>query len=312
MKIDDVYKLWATDKSKQVKYSTMCAYSLIYTNHIHPRIGNIEVEDIRKKDVQNFIDNELANGLSVKTVKDMIIVLKMIVNYAASELEFNINTTWKLYWPTKNLTKQELPPVYSNSEFKKIVNTCITYPSAINLGILLTICSGMRIGEVCALQFKDIDIDKKILTVNKTIERVYSVHDGVRKTELIISEPKTASSHREIPIISDAFSLTKKFYNVANPDYYVCSLTEKPIEPRVFRNHYAKFIKEKCKLNHVIRFHGLRHTFASLLIENKVDVKTVASILGHSDISTTLNTYVHPSELSKRKSMTSSIKKILK
>ena len=290
----------------------MCAYSLIYTNHIHHSIGNIEVEDIRKKDVQNFIDNELANGLSVKTVKDMIIVLKMIVNYAASELEFNINTTWKLYWPTKNLTRHELPPVYSHSEFKKIVNTCIAFPSSRNLGILLTICSGMRIGEVCALQFKDIDIDKKILTVNKTIERVYSVHDGVRKTELIISEPKTASSHREIPIISDAFSLTKKFYNVANPDYYVCSLTEKPIEPRVFRNHYAKFIKEKCKLNHVIRFHGLRHTFASLLIENKVDVKTVASILGHSDISTTLNTYVHPSELSKRKSMTNSIKKILK
>ena len=312
MKIDDVYNLWATEKSKHVKYSTICAYSLIYTNHIHPTLGDMEVEDIRKKDVQNFINNELANGLSVKTVKDMVIVLKMIANYAASELEFNINTTWKLYWPTKNLTKQELPPVYSNSEFKKIVNTCITYPSAINLGILLTICSGMRIGEVCALQFKDIDIDKKILTVSKTIERVYSVHDGVRKTELIISEPKTASSHREIPIISDAFSLTKKFYNVANPDYYVCSLTEKPIEPRVFRNHYAKFIKEKCKLNHVIRFHGLRHTFASLLIENKVDVKTVASILGHSDISTTLNTYVHPSELSKRKSMTSSIKKILK
>lgn len=312
MKIDDVYKLWATDKSKQVKYSTMCAYSLIYTNHIHHSIGNIEVEDIRKKDVQNFIDNELANGLSVKTVKDMIIVLKMIVNYAASELEFNINTTWKLYWPTKNLTRHELPPVYSNSEFKKIVNTCIAYPSSRNLGILLTICSGMRIGEICALQFKDIDLEKKVLTVNKTIERVYSIHNGARKTDLIISEPKTASSHREIPIINDAFLLTKKFYAIANPDYYVCSLSEKPIEPRVFRNHYNRFIKDKCHINHVIKFHGLRHTFASLLIENKVDVKTVASILGHSDISTTLNTYVHPSDLSKRKSMTSSIKKILK
>ena len=312
MIIDDVYKLWAADKIKLVKYSTMCAYSLIYTNHIHPSLGTMQVEDIRKKDVQNFIDNELANGLSIKTVKDMIIVLKMIVNYAASELEINVSTTWKLYWPTKNLSRHELPPVYSNSEFKKIVNTCIAYPSAINLGILLTICSGMRIGEICALQFKDIDIDKKILTVNKTIERVYSLNDGIRHTKLIISEPKTASSRREIPIITDAFNLTKKFYNIANPNYYVCSLTEKPIEPRVFRNHYRKFIIDKCHLSHVIKFHGLRHTFASLLIENKVDVKTVASILGHSDISTTLNTYVHPSELSKRKSMSSSIRKILK
>lgn len=91
----------------------------------------------------------------------------------------------------------------------------------------------------------------------------------------------------------------KKFYAVCKPDYYVCTCSEDFIEPRTLRTYYRIFILEKVKLNHCIKFHGLRHTFASTLIENKVDVKTVSTILGHSDISTTLNVYVHPSNEAK-------------
>lgn len=312
MKIDEVYQKWKENKKKQVKLSTICAYSLIFTNHILPKFANVEVEHINKRLVQDFVDNKLSDGLSVKSVKDIIIVLKMIVNYAGDELELNVNTTWRLYWPTKNMTSKSQIPVYTKNEFRKIVDACKEHPSPVSLGILLTICSGMRIGEVCALRFSDIDIEKKLIYINRTIERVYILENGVRKTELIISSPKTASSRRQIPLIGDALILAKKFHAIANPDYYICSFLERPIEPRTFRSKYVEFMKDRCGIEHVIKFHGLRHTFASLLIEDKVDVKTVADILGHSDVSTTLNTYVHPSEAAKREVMNKSIRKILR
>lgn len=97
-----------------------------------------------------------------------------------------------------------------------------------------------------------------------------------------------------------------------NDDYYVCTCSDAPIEPRTFRNYYKAYILEKVKLDHCIKFHGLRHTFATTLIENKVDIKTTSSILGHSDVSTTLNIYVHPSDEAKRDAMNVGLKKIFR
>ncbi len=138
--------------------------------------------------------------------------------------------------------------------------------------------------------------------VNKTMERIYlpgNIGTDRKKTVVEIGAPKTSSSDRHIPILKNILPIVKKFYAVCKPDYYVCTCSEDFIEPRTLRTYYRIFILEKVKLNHCIKFHGLRHTFASTLIENKVDVKTVSTILGHSDISTTLNVYVHPSNEAK-------------
>lgn len=106
--------------------------------------------------------------------------------------------------------------------------------------------------------------------------------------------------------------LRPKYKNGNNDDYYVCTCSDAPIEPRTFRNYYKAYILEKVKLDHCIKFHGLRHTFATTLIENKVDIKTTSSILGHSDVSTTLNIYVHPSDEAKRDAMNVGLKKIFR
>lgn len=106
--------------------------------------------------------------------------------------------------------------------------------------------------------------------------------------------------------------MMKKFCAVSKPEYYVCTCSENFIEPRTYRNYYRSFILEKVKLGHVIKFHGLRHTFATVMIENKVDIKTTSVILGHSDVSTTLNVYVHPSEEAKRSAMNVGLKKLFK
>lgn len=312
MILKKVYEAWLPLKSKQVKASTLSVYKMIYINIINPKIGNIDVEQLNKKTIMPFIYDLMEHdGQSVKYCNDILIVLKMLIHYAAEEFDINIpDTRWKMIWPTKAKTGSAKIERYTPSEYKKIVDYAIDNPSPRNLGILLTICTGMRIGEVCALQWKDIDLANKMIHISKTMERIY---DPDKKTTWIeIGTPKTISSDRYIPIMKNILPIVKRFAGVCNEDYYVCSGSEQFIEPRTLRNYYKIFILEKVKLNHCIKYHGLRHTFATTLIENKTDIKTVSTILGHSDISTTLNVYVHPSDEVKRDAMNSGLKRIFK
>lgn len=196
------------------------------------------------------------------------------------------------------------------TEVKKITAYALENPSTKNIGILITVCSGMRIGEICALKWEDIDFGKNVIHVDGTIQRIYDPE--IKKTRLVYSLPKTVSSNRYIPISKNIVKMLKDFRKVSKPDYYVCSGSVKPIEPRTFRDYYKRFILKKVGIDHVIKFHGLRHTFASLLIESKADVKTVSTVLGHSDVSTTLNVYCHPSDESKKKAIDAGLKNVFK
>lgn len=310
MTLREAYKSWLPIKRRAVKESTMSAYMLIAENQLLPFFGDIPADKIGRKAVQEFADGKLDAGYSKKTVQDQLIVLKMIVRFVSDEYEIPVLDNWKVVWPSKNVSAGQKAERYTPEEFRKITETVVANPSPANLAILITICSGMRIGEVCALQYADIDLERKMIQVRKTIERIYRLDEngGRRGTEIIIGEPKTISSRREIPIMKNVYPLVKKFASIAQPDYYVATMSEKFCEPRTFRNYYRNFILNKVGLTHCIKFHGLRHTFASTLIENKVDVKTVSAILGHSDVSTTLNVYVHPSEDTKRTAINTALK----
>lgn len=314
MKLKEVYESWYVFKKRQVKASTLSCYNLICINIILPRLGDTEIETITKKSIMPFLYELYDSGKSKKYCMDILIVIKMLVRFAADEMDVDVHDmSWRAVFPTNNKTEKKGIERYSTAEYKKIVDYTIANPSPRNLGILLTICSGMRIGEVCALQWKDVDIANKTIHVCKTIERIYNVDSsGHKSTYIEIGPPKTASSNRFIPILNNIFPIVKKFSEVCNPDYFVCSCGEKFIEPRTFRNYYNNLIKEKLKFDHTIKFHGLRHTFASTLIENNVDAKTVSTILGHSDISTTLNVYVHPSSEAKKNAVNSGLRKIFK
>ena len=161
-----------------------------------------------------------------------------------------------------------------------------------NLGIMLCLHSGMRIGEVCALQWKDIDIVQGVIYVRRTIERIYIIENDVRRTELVISTPKTQNSIREIPLSKELIRLLKPLKKVVNDTFYVLTNESNPTEPRTYRNYY-KSVLDKLNIPH-LKFHGLRHSFATRCIESQCDYKTVSVILGHANISTTLNLYVHP------------------
>ena len=208
-----------------------------------------------------------------------------------------------MLWGTGNNEVKKQVEAYNKDQVRKLVASLEETPSFKNLGLLITIYSGMRIGEVCALQWKDIDLEERVIRVNKSIQRIYTEEDtmGKMKTELLISTPKTKSSQREIPIVQPLFKMMKDFAKICRPDYFVCSGTTTPIEPRTYRSYYMKKIEEIGLPR--LKFHGLRHTFATQLIASKADVKTVSAILGHSDITTTLNTYVHPSRDDKRNAL---------
>lgn len=317
MKLNDVYNEWLPVKRRQVKGSTLSCYQLIYINILAPRFGSTDVETMSKKVVTTFLYELLDSGTkSKKYCSDILIVIKMLIRFAGDELGINVpDTAWKVIWPTNNKVVAPKLECYTKEEYRKIVGYVMDNPSPRNLGILLTICTGMRIGEICALQWRDIDLVGKTIHVNKTIERIYlpeNIGTDKKKTVVEIGSPKTNSSDRYIPILKDIFPIVNKFSAVCKPDYYICSCSKDFVEPRTLRTYYRIFILKKVKLDHCIKFHGLRHTFASTLIENKVDVKTVSTILGHSDISTTLNVYVHPSDEAKRCAVNGGLKGIFR
>lgn len=299
MKVKDFIPAYKEFKLKTCKISSVSTYMQTIKNIILPILGEYELEAVSSKEAELLKLDCENKGLSKKSIQDVIICLKNILK-VANYLEVAETKTISVLWGTDNSGVNKQIEAYNKDQIKNLVASLEETPSFKNLGLLLTIYSGMRIGEVCALQWKDVDLDEKVIRVNKTIQRIYIEEEttGKMKTELQISTPKTKSSQREIPIVPKLFKMMKDYAKICRPDYFVCSGTTTPLEPRTYRNYYMKKIEE-FGLPH-LKFHGLRHTFATLLIASKADIKTVSAILGHSDITTTLNTYVHPSRDDKR------------
>lgn len=280
---------WKEMKRQYVKRSTYSAYALILENHLLPTFENMY--SIKESEVQSFVLNKTNNGLSYKSIKDILIVFKMVIRYGNKHGFSQTNTNWEIKFP--NDKRNNSLAILNIDTQKKIMSYIRSNFTFKNLGIYLCLSTGMRIGEICALQWNDIDINTGVISINKTIERVYNIDDyEIKKTELIIDSPKTVNSIRDIPIPNEIIKMLKPLMRVINPKYYVLTNDLFPIEPRTYRNYY-KNLMQSLNIPH-LKFHGLRHSFATRCIECNCDYKTVSVLLGHSNISTTLNLYVHP------------------
>ena len=200
-------------------------------------------------------------------------------------------------FPTKQTNKNL--EVLSKSDQKKFMDYLRDNFTFKNLGIFICLSTGMRIGEICGLKWCDIDVNEGIIKIRHTLQRIYIIEEGERHTELLLDTPKTANSIRDIPMSTELLRMIKSINKIVNENYFVISNDEKPIEPRTYRNYYKKLCK-KIDIPE-LKFHGLRHSFATRCIESKADYKTVSVLLGHSNISTTLNLYVHPNKEEKKK-----------
>lgn len=304
LKISQIIDFWKKDKKQYVKKSTYSAYVLLVENHLLPYFG--EKEEVKEEDVQKFVFKKLEQGLSQKTIKDILIVLKMVLKYGIKYKYLEYQDI-DIKFPTQR--ENEQLEVLNRSNQKKIMDYIENNFTFKNLGIYLCLSSGLRIGELCALKWEDLDIDNGIITVRKTIQRIYIVDEERKRTEIVIDTPKTKNSIRDIPMTTDLLRVIKPLKKVVNNDYYVLTNDVKPTEPRTYRNYYKRLMK-KLDIPE-LKFHGLRHSFATRCIESKCDYKTVSVILGHSNISTTLNLYVHPN-LEQKKKCINQMKRSLK
>ena len=164
---------------------------------------------------------------------------------------------------------------------------------------MISLYTGLRIGELCALQWKDIDLKGRIVHVRKTVQRIfYKEWTGATKSSVVITAPKTRSAARDVPLASFLVPLLRELH-CSDPETYVLSGDRKCLEPKTYRTFYKRFL-ERNNLP-MLRFHGLRHTFATLCIEDGADCKTVSALLGHASVNLTLSLYVHPQIEQKRK-----------
>ena len=303
-KFEIIAELWKKDKKQYVKQSTYSAYCLLVDNHLIPVLKG--KEDITEALVQEYVLNELQNGLNEKTIKDILIVLKMILKFGVKNgmLEYR---QIDIKFPTCHEKKSV--EVLSRDNQRKLLDYVKENFTFRNLGIAICLCTGMRIGELCALRWCDIDMDECVIKVRHTIQRIYITDEGEKKyTKLLLDTPKTKESIRDIPISSELLKLLRPLSKVVKQEFYVLTNEENPTEPRTYRNYYQRLLK---KLNiPAIKFHGLRHSFATRCIESNSDYKTVSVILGHSNISTTLNLYVHPNKEQKKKCIDKMLKSL--
>lgn len=290
-----IYK-WLINKKDYIKESTYANYSNIIFNYIIPKLGNYNTKKINYNVVQEFI-TFLYNHkkLSVKTIKDVISVVKM----SLKDFSYNF-INYKFSYPKEKEIKKV--NILSKEEQNKIVKYIFDNINYKNMGILLSLTLGIRIGELCALKWDDIDLDNETININKTIQRIYTKDFKKIKTKILISNPKSLNSNRIIPLNADLINLFCKLKNHNN--YYFLTGNENYIEPRNYRNYFNKVL-EDLNIKHY-KFHTLRHTFATNCIELGFDYKVVSEILGHSNINTTLNIYVHP-KLSLKKECIKSI-----
>ena len=301
--IREIAEAWKEYKRPYVKQSTMAAYVLILENHVLPEFG--DNDSLHEHDVQAFVLKKIEHGLSAKSVKDILIVLKMVMKFGVKN-EWMNHYEWDIKFPVNSQPKEL--EVLSVANHKKILDYVQHNFTFMSLGIYISLSTGLRIGEICALKWSDINVADGKITVQRTIERIYMVEGEKKHTQLVINTPKTVNSCREIPISKELLAMVKPMKKVVNADFYVLTNEDKPTEPRTYRNYYNRLM-EKLDIPK-LKYHGLRHSFATRCIEAGCDYKTGSVLLGHSNISTTLNLYVHPNMEQKKRCINKMLKSL--
>lgn len=279
---------WLIDKKIYLKYSTYTSYYNIIHTHLLPKLGEYDIKMLDNDLLQQFILEQLESGrvdhkggLSHKYAKDIITVLKLTLDNRDLEIKLP-------YCPPKDI------PIFDKDNQVKLMNHLQAKITHKNFGILLCIHTGIRIGELCALKWGDINFTAQLLRIDKTMIRTYTKEDG---SKLLITPPKTRSSIRTIPLNTWIMQYANLLRG--DDDHYILTNTTKYIEPNKYRLYYNNLLK-KLDIPH-FKFHALRHTFATRCIECGADYKSLSELLGHSNVSITMNIYVHPQLELKRK-----------
>lgn len=279
---------WLREVEKDRKYSTYIKYRTLYQCHIQELFCDDAFTCMTNSHIQ---DQVAALEVSDSIRHSVLAVIKQTMRYAEKQYGYPMPSI-------ANKSLQNNPhsiEIMNRTEQARLMRFLHKDMDISKAGIFLCLSTGLRLGEICSLKWEDIDAERRLLHVNRTVQRIKSI-EGPTKTILLETAPKSIFSNREIPIPDTLLSLLMPFKR-AEQEYVL--RTNKPMEPRTYQNHFKKYL-ENTKVPDY-NFHTLRHTFATNCIDSGMDIKSLSEILGHSNVQITLDRYVHPSMDTKRK-----------
>lgn len=291
MKLKEWLNTWLNKYQKiTIKLRTYLKYTDIINKHINPILGEYELEALTCDVLQRFVLYKLTYGnlitndkLSDNSVIAIISLLKQSLKKAVFLGVARIEYTSQIKMP--NIKEKEVS-AFNMFEQQKLESYCLnSKPNFI--GIIICLYTGIRLGELLALTWEDIDFDKKILRINKT---VYTITRNGRN-EAYIDKPKTKQSNRMIPLPKQLISVLKRNKRKSTSSYIITTKNGGIVQNRSYQKSF-KCILKKCNITYK-SFHSLRHTFATRVLELGMDIKTLSEILGHKNSMITLNRYSH-------------------
>lgn len=290
--VNDLAREWLLVNQKRLKPSSYQRYQGFHKNHITPAIGHIDVIYLTTASIHQFAMDRLNAGLSPQSVNAVLVLLHSLLKYGQRQYKLPLPEIVYLSCERKEMR------VLSKEEQNKLVKYLLEDLDICKLGVLVALYTGLRIGELCALEWSDIGED--LIKVRRTMQRLKSATGS--GTELVVGAPKTGTSNRDIPLPAFLQELIKahrgrssgKIYFLSHPDGF-------PVEPRTLQYKFKKYLKDAGISP--ANFHALRHTFATRCVESGFEIKSLSEVLGHSNIQTTLNRYVHSSFELKRSNM---------
>lgn len=300
-KVADIGRQWLLDSSGSLKKASINKYEDILRQYILPEFGNTELSEVTNQQLISFANGLLEKGgtkkqgLSSATVAEILSAMNGIRVYAMKRdysVAFSVECV--------NLKRESADiRVFSMEEEERFVNYLREHMDLSALGILICLFTGIRVGELCALKWNDIDLAEKKISVSKTMQRIRVNTASGPKTEIRILEPKSANSARVIPLPDVLAGLLEKYY--VPEAYLLTGKKHRFVEPRTMQNRFKRLVAD-CGIQDA-NFHATRHTFATRCVELGFDVKSLSEILGHGSVAITMNRYVHPSMALKRENM---------
>lgn len=298
---------WEESVRYQVKPSTYAVYLTMIEKHILPDLGKCQVRRMNNKIVDQFLQDKQGQELSWNTLRLIIFLLKAILHMGEDE---GIHTAEKIHYYIPKYKKPYMK-VFERGDAERLISYLENSERTFEMGLLISICTGIRVGELCGLQWGDVNWSRGTLQINRTVSRIRNpeidekaekgqeLETGVSlaKTIVYIGTPKTGTSIREIPLPD--FLIIKMLDSKRGDSCYILSGTEKCMEPRGVQRRFKNLLR-RCNIPD-INIHSLRHAFASKWIENGFDSKALSEILGHSSVKITMDIYVH-SNMEQKKS----------
>ncbi len=298
MKFSELSAQWLLSISHGLKESTLAHYKYTLNRYILPVFGGCKVKALNAQQLEQGILQVIAPAdgshlpLGASSSRECLTMLRRICKYAAH---------LHLMRPVEIFVK--LPPMEQNhtkpftvQEQEAVQAFVLQHISARTVGLLLQMQLGLRIGEVCGLQWGDFDLEAGTLTAHRTVSRIYC---GVGRTKVVVQTPKTKSSSREIPIPRKLVTLLRRLQKGASPDtWFLSGNSDKPVEPRCYRKSIRSYLRRASVRR--VHPHALRHTFATTCLQTGCDIKTLSEIMGHTDANITLKRYVHSDMKRKR------------